>query len=169
MNVIGKDTVDALRWTPRPLRRFRLDFDIGALIDRHAAGRRANARRFVHCARSRHVDVGAADGHIATRIAVAFRRNHIGLSRRIKGAVAGNGKVTVLNSNSALTGIGRDGVGARHIDGEVALSADTGAVVAIELHVVGAVPGPRSGLVAGALVVLRAANVDPFGGERHAG
>lgn len=55
-----------------------------------------------------------------------------------------------------------------HVNVEVALGTDAGAVVAIELHVVGAVPGPRSGLVAGALVVLRAANVDPFGGERHA-
>ena len=52
--VIGKDTVGAHRWTPRSFRRFCLDFDIGALIDRHAAGRRANARRTVHCARSPH-------------------------------------------------------------------------------------------------------------------
>ena len=168
--VIGKDTVGAHRWTPRSFRRFCLDFDIGALIDRHAAGRRANARRTVHCARSRHVDVGAADGHIATRIAVAFRRNHIGLSRRIKGAIAGNGKVAVLDSNGALPGVGRDGVGARHADGEVTLGADGAAVVAVELHVVSAIPGPGSCLVAGsgARVVLRAAHADPLGGERHA-
>ena len=69
-----------------------------------------------------------------------------------------------------MPGVGRDGVGARHADGEIALGADGAAVVAVEFHVVGAVPGPGSGIVAGgsAPVVLRAADADPLGGERHA-
>ena len=169
-NVISMDTADDLRWTPRSFSRFRLDFDISALIDCHAAGRRANARHVFRCTRRRRVDADAADGHIATGIAVAYRRNHIVLGRRIQGAVAGNGKVTVLNSNGALPGVGRDGVIASHADSEVSLSTDAGAIVAVELHVVSAIPGPGSCLVAGsgARVVLRAAHVDPVGGERHA-
>ena len=162
-NIFGKDCKDIGV-------RLCLDMDVSTILYGYVARCRMDTNGFICSARGCHVNVSAINGHIATGIAVAYRRNHIGLGRRIQGAVAGNGKVTVLNSNGALPGIGRYGVDARHADGEVALGADGASVVAVELHVVSAIPGPGSRLVAGsgARVVLRAADVDPLGGERHA-
>lgn len=172
--------------------------DVGALVNGYVARPRMNADGMRHFVRCRHVNVGTADVHVAAGLTVPRNRYRISpgrrveshvardgeataldlnsapallwFGRRVEGSLPRDGKVAVLDLDSALQGIGRYGVGARHADIEVALSADAGTDVAVELHVVGAVPGPRSGLVAGnrALVVLRAADVDPVGGERHA-
>ena len=176
-----------------------LDVDVGALANGYVACPRVNADGIRHIVLCRHVNVGTADVHVAASLTVPRNRYRIGPGRRVESHVARDGEATVLDLNSALAppssgrcvesplprdgeiavldldgalpGFGRDGVIAGHADIEVALSADAGAVVTAELHVVGAVPGPGSGLVAGgrAVVVLRSADVDPVGGERHAG
>ena len=77
--------------------------------------------------------------------------------------------ITIHNQDATAVLVG-DGVIARVVYVELALGLDCTAVIAVELHIVGAVPAPGAGVVArrSAGVVLGAADVDPFGGKRDA-
>ena len=75
-----------------------------------------------------------------------------------------------LDGGSGVIGLGFHGVLALVRNVELACSLDRTAVIAVELHVVGAVPGPGARLVAyrGASFIPGVADVDPLGRERDA-
>ena len=109
------------------------------------------------------VDVDAADGSDGvTRRCHVERAGRVALNIKLGVLVR-----AILNLDAAAVAVSDDVVAlVAHV--ELARCLDRAAVIAVELHIVGAVPGPGAGLVACCSVVLSAADVDPLGRERDA-
>ena len=111
------------------------------------------------------VDVDVADGSDGvTRRCHVERAGRVALNIKLGVLVR-----AILNLDAAAVVVS-DGVVALVAHVELARCLDRAAVIAVELHVVGAVPAPGAGGVArrGAGVVLGAADVHPLGRERDA-
>ena len=115
------------------------------------------------------------DGASTVDVNVAFggdgiaRRCHVERARCITLNVELGVLVRTIRDLDALAVVVGDGVIGRVAHVELARGLDCTAVIAVELHIVGAVPAPGSAVARrGAGVVLGAADVDPFGGKRDA-
>ena len=147
--------------------------------------------RCIHCARARDREVALclnSVGSSACGVHGAWARNgevacgfnciglgcHIELIRAIRARYVQLrflvSAILRFDGGSGVIGFGFHGVLALVRNVELACRVDRTAVIAVELHIVGAVPAPGAGLVAcrGAGVVLGAADVHPLGRERDA-
>ena len=157
--IVNRDVAvrpDAIRITRSVDGARALDGEITLGIDGVGLGARG-----VDGSRSVDVDVALGPDGVA-------RRCHVERAGRAALDIELGVFVRAISDQDAIAVVVGDGVVARVAHVELALGLDCAAVVAVELHVVGAVPAPGARLVAcrGAGVVLGAVNVDPLGGKR---